>query len=102
MPEPDKYRGGSSQPITGLSSGVPDGGFREETEGAEGVCSPTWGETVSTGQTSWSSWGLDRQAKNTHGATPGTGHICGRKWPCWTLVGGEAPGPEGVQCPNVG
>jgi hypothetical protein len=24
------------------------------------------------------------------------GHICGREWPCWTSVGGEALGPEGV------
>jgi hypothetical protein len=28
--------------------------------------------------------------------------ICGRGWPCWTSVGGEALGPEGVQCPSVG
>jgi hypothetical protein len=31
--------------------GVPDGRVGEETEGAEGVCSPMEGATVSTGQT---------------------------------------------------
>lgn len=30
---------------------VPDGGVGEGTEGAEGVCSPMEGATVSTGQT---------------------------------------------------
>ena len=45
------YRGGSLNPTFGLSSGVPDGGVGEGTEGAEGVCSPMEGATVSTGQT---------------------------------------------------
>ena len=31
--------------------GVPDGGVKEGTEGAEGVCSPVGGATVSTSQT---------------------------------------------------
>ena len=44
-----------------------------------------------------SSWGQEHQLKNTHGA----GHICGRRWPCWTSVGGEALNPEGIQCPCV-
>jgi hypothetical protein len=35
-----------------------------------------------------------------HGATHGAGHICGRGRPCWTSVGGEALGPEGVPCPQ--
>jgi hypothetical protein len=47
-------------------------------------------------------WGLDHQAKSTHGGTHGSSSICGRGWPCWTSVGGVALGPEGVQCPNVG
>jgi hypothetical protein len=50
----------------------------------------------------WSSQGLDHQPDNTHEVTHGTVHICGRGWPCWTSVGGEALGPEGVQCPSVG
>jgi hypothetical protein len=60
------------------------------------------GATVSTGQISQSSWGLDQQPKNTHGVTCGAGHICDRGWPCWTSVGGAALGPEGVQCTSVG
>jgi hypothetical protein len=36
------------------------------------------GTTVSTGQTPWSSLGLDHQPKNTHGATHGADHICGK------------------------
>jgi hypothetical protein len=38
----------------------------------------------------------------THGGTRGSSCICGRGWPCWTLVGGVAIGPEGVQCLSVG
>ena len=60
------------------------------------------GTTVSTGQTPWSSLGLDHQPKNTHGATHGADHICGRRCPCGTSVGGEALGPEGVQYLSVG
>jgi hypothetical protein len=40
LAEPDKYRGGSSQPTIGLRLGIPDGGVGEGTEGAEGVYSP--------------------------------------------------------------
>jgi hypothetical protein len=79
---------------------VPDGEVGEGTEGAEGVCSPKEGATMLTGP--WSSQGLDHQPKNTHGGTHGTGCICSRGWPCWTYVGGEALGPEGVQCSSVG
>ena len=50
LSEPGKYRGRCSQPTIGQSR-VPDGGVAEETEGAEGVCSPTEGATVSIGQT---------------------------------------------------
>ena len=42
------------------------------------------------------------QAKNTHGVIHGPGHICVRRWPYWISVGGEALGPEGVQCSSVG
>ena len=57
---------------------------------------------MSTGQTSQSSWALEHQPKNIHGATHGAGHICGRAWPCWTPVGREALGLESIQCPSVG
>jgi hypothetical protein len=56
---------------------------------------------VSTGQKSQSSWGVDQQLKSTHGGTHDSGLIGGRGWPCWTLVGGAALGPEGVRCPSV-
>jgi hypothetical protein len=101
--EPDKDRGGSSKPTIGPSSGeVPDEGVGKGTEGAEDVYSPMEGATVSTGQILQSSWGLGHQSKNTHGVTHGAGHICGRRWPCWTSVGEEALRPESVQCPSVG
>jgi hypothetical protein len=57
---------------------------------------------VSTGQTLQSSQRLDHQPKNPYGGTHGTSYICGRGWPCWPTVGGEALEPEDVQCPNVG
>ena len=59
------------------------------------------GATVSTGQTPWSSRGLDHQTKSTHGVAHDSGHICGREWPGWTSVGGMALGPERVRCPSV-
>jgi hypothetical protein len=37
---------------------------------------------------------MDYQPKSTHGVTYGSGHICGRGWPCIS-VRGEALGPEG-------
>jgi hypothetical protein len=70
--------------------GVPDGRVGEGTEGAEGVYSPTEGATLSTGQTPLRSRELDHQPKSTHGGTHGSGHICGRGWPCWTSLGGCA------------
>jgi hypothetical protein len=73
---------------------VPSGGVGEGTEGAEGVCSPIEGATVSTGHTPWSSWETDQRIHI--GGTHGSGHIRGRRGSCWTSVGGEALGPEGV------
>jgi hypothetical protein len=82
---------------------VPGRGVEEGTEGAEGVCSSVGWATVSTSYPPPpSSWGLNHQPKNTQGGTHGSGCIRGREWPCWTLVGGVALGPEGVQCPSVG
>jgi hypothetical protein len=102
LPEPDKYRGGSSQPTIGLNAGVPDEGVGEGAEGAEGVYSPMEGARVSTGQIPQSSQVLDHQPKTTHVETHGAGRIPGRGWPCWTSVGGESLGPDGVQCSSVG
>ena len=79
-----------------------DGRVGEGIEGAEGVCSHMEGATVSIGQDPWSSQALDNQPKSTHGGTHGTVHVCGRGWPCWTSVRGEALGPENIGCPSVG
>jgi hypothetical protein len=43
-----------------------------------------------------------KKKKNTHGKTYGSSHICGRRWPCWTLVGEAALEPKGIQCPSAG
>jgi hypothetical protein len=64
-------------------------------KGLRGFCSPV-------GQIPWSSKGLDHLPKNIHGGIYGSGHICGRGWPCWTLIGGVPLGPVGVQCLIVG
>ena len=61
LSEPDKYRGGCSQPITELSMGVPNGRVRERSEGAEGVCNPIGGTTISTNQYPQSSQALNHQ-----------------------------------------
>ena len=68
-----------------------------------GGCNPMDGATMSTDRTPIpSSQELHHHPKNTHGATRSAGCICDRGWPCWTSVGGEDLGPEGVQCPSVG
>jgi hypothetical protein len=84
-----------------IEHGVPNGGVRERTEGAEGVCNPI-GRTVSTNQTTQSSQGLNQQPKSTHGTTCDSRCICSRGWPCWTSVGGEAHGPVKVRCLSEG
>jgi hypothetical protein len=45
---------------------------------------------------------LSSEHSTVSGGTHGAGHICGREWPCWTLMGEEVFGPEGVRCPSVG
>jgi hypothetical protein len=52
--------------------GVPNGGVRERTEVAEGVCSPIGGTTISTNQTLLSSQALNHKPKSTHGRTHGS------------------------------
>jgi hypothetical protein len=56
---------------------------------------------MSTDQTPRSFWEMDHQLKSTDGGTQGSSHLCSRGQPCWTSVGGEALGPEGIWCPNV-
>jgi hypothetical protein len=85
---PNKYRGTSWQPTIGLSSGIPDGEVGEGTEGAEGVCRPMEGATISTGQIPKSSEELEHQQKNTNGGSHVYGRICGREWTRCASVGG--------------
>ena len=72
--------------------GVPNGGVREGTEGAEGVCRPMERVTVSTGQTPWSSQGLNNQPKSTHGRTQAQpayvaeDGLVGHQWEEWPLL----------------
>jgi hypothetical protein len=82
--------------------GVPNGGVREKTEGAEGVCNPVGGTTISTNQTPQSSQGLNHQPRSTHGGTDGFSCIGSRGWPCWASMRGEAFGPVKARCPSVG
>jgi hypothetical protein len=61
------------------------------------------GAAVSTGQTTGAPrhW-TTNTTKKTHEGTHGAGLICNRGWTCWTSVGGEVLGPEGVRYPSVG
>ena len=81
----------------GLSTGIPDVRGEKGLKELKGFAA-LWRNNSVNRPDPRSSWGLDHQPKNTHGP----GHLCGREWPCWTSVGGEALGPEGVQCPSVG
>jgi hypothetical protein len=100
LPMPDKYRDGCSQPFT--KHKVHNGGARESTWGAEGVCSPIGGTTIWTNQYSQSFQGLNHQQKSTHGGTHGSSCICSRGRPCWTSMGGEALDSRKAWCPSVG
>ena len=75
--------------------GVLDGGVGEGTEGAEGVCSPVWGATVSTGQAPQrSSWGLDHQTWRDPWLLPHMWNIRERSGP-WSC-GGSMPQYRGM------
>jgi hypothetical protein len=86
----------------GTEYGVLNGGVREKTEEAKGVCNPIGRTTISTNQTPQSSQGLNHQAKSTHGVMDGSSYVYSRGWPCWASMGGEALGPVKTQCTNVG
>jgi hypothetical protein len=81
---------------------LPSRGVRERTEGAEGVCSPIEGTTISTNQTPQSSQGLNHQPKGTPGGTCDSSCICSRGWFCRTSMGGKTLGPVKAACPSVG
>jgi hypothetical protein len=66
---------------------APNGGARESTQGAEGVCNPIGEqqyELTSTPQSCVSSC------------------ICSQGWPSWPSMGGEALGLAKIICPSAG
>jgi hypothetical protein len=78
LPEPDKYRGGCSQPTIGLSTGSPMVELEKGLKELRTFAVP-WGEQqCQMVRFPWSSCRLDHQPKNTHGGTQGSGCICGR------------------------
>jgi len=79
-----------------------NGGVRERTEGAEGVCNPIGKTIISTNQTTQSSQGLNHQPKSTHGGTHGSSCICSRGWHCLASTRGEALSPVEAHFPSVG
>jgi hypothetical protein len=46
MPGPSKHRSGCSQSAIGWITGPSNGGAREITQGAKGVCNPIGGTTI--------------------------------------------------------
>jgi hypothetical protein len=50
----------------GTEHGISNGGVRERTEGAEGVCYPIGRTTISTNLIPQHSQGLNHQPKSTH------------------------------------
>jgi hypothetical protein len=80
--------------------GDTNGGVRERTEGAEGLCNPI-GRTTSTNQTIQSSQGLNYQPKSTRGGTHDSSCICSQGWPHLASMGGEALGLVKTWCPSV-
>jgi hypothetical protein len=78
---------------------VPNGGVRERTEGAEGVCNPIGRTTISNNQKPQISQGLNHQPKHTRGGTHGSSCICSRRWHCLASM---VLGSVKAQCPSVG
>jgi hypothetical protein len=68
---------------------VRNGGVRERTEGAEGICNPIGRRTISTNQNPYNSQGLNHQPRSTYGSSC----ICSRGWPCHVSMGGQVLGP---------
>jgi hypothetical protein len=81
---------------------VPNGGARERTERAEGVCSPIGVTTIWTNQYPQSSQELNHQPKSIPEGTHGSSCIYSRGWPCQSSMGGEILVPVKTLCPSVG
>jgi hypothetical protein len=93
------YRGGFSQPTTGLSTGPPMEELKGRTERTEGICNPIGRTTMSIKQISQ---GLNHKPRSVHGETYGSSHICNRGWPLWVSVEEEAIRTVKAQWPSVG
>jgi len=78
-------------------NGVPNGGARERTEGAEGVCNSIGRATKSINQR------LNHQPKNMHmeGPMAPIAYVA-EDGPCRASVGGEDLGPVKAPCPSEG
>jgi hypothetical protein len=72
-----------------IEHGDGNGGVRERTEGAEGVCNPI-GRTLSTNQTFQSSQGLNHKPKSIHRGNHGSSYLCSRVLPYLGSMGEEA------------
>jgi hypothetical protein len=66
---------------------APNGGARESTQGAEGICNPIGGTTYKLTST-----------PRAHVSSC----ICSRKWPSQPSLGGEALGLAKIICPSIG
>jgi len=81
---------------------IHNGGVRERTEGAEGVCNPIGRTTIPTNQTAQSSQGLNHHSKSAHGPMAPATYVAEDGWPCRASMEGEAFGPVNARCPSVG
>ena len=78
----------NTQNLERIQCGVLNGGVKEKTEGAEGVCNPIV-RTISTNQTIQSSQGLSQQPRSTQGSIC----MCSRVGHYQASVEGEVLGP---------
>ena len=85
MPVPGKYRSGCSQLSNWMEHRAPNGGDRERTQGAKGVCIPTGRTTMWTNQYPRA---LDSSC------------ICNRRWPSWLSLGRKAPWSSKLYMPQ--
>ena len=81
--------------------GDSNGGIREKTERAEGVCNPIRRTTIWTNQYPQSSQGLNHQPKSIQEGTHGSSCECNRGCPYLASMEGEALGPVKVLCLSI-
>ena len=93
LAEPDKYRGGCSQPTIGLSMGSPvkelEKGMKE-VKGWRGLQPHRKNNMNQPDTPPPTSQGRIHQPRDTHGGNHGFSCICSRGWPCQSSIGREA------------